>query len=180
MNRADHSLPGMRRSKVWGIAACIGVLSFFVSLAILWERQPRTNPEPRPALSVRDTGPSQETMSAPAVARRDEGLHPVTAALIAPLPEAQAPLEPMPVNLQVIHNRRMKRVEGFVGNLSPTSLSVEVDIVNSSTGNSSTLVLDLVPQAMRTFGTDEGMTLTEGDQVTLRSAEYQPISQQVP
>ena len=180
MNQADHSLPGMRHSKVWGIAAGIAVLSFLVSLAILWERQPQANPEPRPAVSVRDIVPSQGTMPAPAVAGRDEGPRPVTAAPIVPLPEAQAPLEPMPVNLQVIHNHRLKRVEAFVNNLSTTSLSIEVGIVSSSTGNSSTLVLELVPQAMRTFGTDEGMTLTEGDQVTLRSAEYQPISQQVP
>jgi hypothetical protein len=184
MSQSYHPLPGLNQSKVWGIAACIATLSFVVSLAILWERQPRPNSAPPAALFARDTMPAQDTtrsptLSAPPIGHRDSK-QPVTAAPVASASVAPAPSEPMPVSLQVVHNRRLRRIEAFVGNLSASSLSIEVGIVHSNTRNTSTFMLDLVPQATRTFGTDEGMTLTEGDQVTLKSAEYQPLSRQVP
>lgn len=170
------------RQKLWVIASWIA--AFCLSFAILRERHAQRDSEPRPELSERNPVPSEDAIRSPpllppSIEHHEESKHPVTVAPIESASGSQATLKPMPVNLDIVHNRRMKRIEAFVSNLSDTSLSIEVGIVSSNTANNSTFVIDLGPQASKTFGTDEGMALAEGDRIDLRSAEYEAQSQAV-
>ncbi len=86
----------------------------------------------------------------------------------------------MPVAFQINHNRRLNTIEAIVSNLSDVALSIQVNIVNPGTHNSSNTQVDLAPHGQKFFGLKEGVELSPGDQVTLQSPSNQDLTLQFP
>jgi hypothetical protein len=161
------------------------IVTFSLSVAImLWERRtpqalpaappvaPRLVPIPQPAVApVADSVPPAAEHRAPAIAQAPAN----TTAVASP----QVPT-PMPVALQINHNRRLEKVEALMSSVSDVPLSIHVSVMNSNGESTAQLTIDLEPWALTAIGTNEGVQLNPGDQVTLQSPPYQERSQRVP
>jgi hypothetical protein len=79
-----------------------------------------------------------------------------------------------PVNV----TRRIK--EGIISNASDQTLIITATEVNIPTQESSTAQIVLPARTQKHFGTDQGLKMISGDQVTLRSPSYRNFVQLIP
>ena len=75
-------------------------------------------------------------------------------------------------------SKRLK--EGIIANSSDKPLSIVAIEVNLPTQETLQIQLVLSPGAQKHFGTEQGLKMISGDQLTLRSASYRDSVQQIP
>jgi len=153
------------------------IVSFSLSFAFMyWQRQTKEptvrQQEPLPIPPV-TAGPSAPPKSA-RVRRANVVVPPAVST--AAVDEAPA----MPVTFDIWNRRHKNKIEASLMNISDDSLLVQVHIVNQSTKQSSQLAFDLAPHAEKKFGTDDGLEMNSGDQITLQSPPYRDLTREVP
>jgi hypothetical protein len=74
--------------------------------------------------------------------------------------------------------KRLK--EGIITNSSDKYLSITAIEVNLPTQETSQIQLVLSPGAQKHFGTEQGLKMISGDQLTLRSSDHRDSVQQIP
>ena len=75
-------------------------------------------------------------------------------------------------------SKRLK--EGIISNSSGKPLSITAIEVNLPTQETSQIQLLLGPGAQKHFGSEQGLKMNSGDQLTLRSESYRDSVQQIP
>jgi len=80
----------------------------------------------------------------------------------------------MPVALQIYRNNASNAVRAVMENMSDVTIRVDISILTPSTQDTRQRSYALPPRATEMFGTDQGVALYAGDQVTIESPPYPP------
>jgi len=178
------------------------VVSFSVSFAVLWWQQRRPSPpaSPSPPRAATRVGRDQLTAPPPAAplaaSHEPESEQPQAQAPRSPAPPAHSYEGPdLPVVFGIINKmvytvedeergagRNVTRNvnEAIVSNSSDRPLTITVTELDASHTKFSQAQLLLPPGVQRHFGEDLGLKMLSGDELTLGSASYRDLIQQIP
>lgn len=155
------------------------------------ERQSAVIAVPRPVLAPGET----ISQSAPAVSRNAatsqeraqvravpaEEVTPPSGANDAPLPVIfSVATKPVVINDDEGPSRREIQPDGILLNSSDKRIALTVVEVNLPTMETTQAQLVLQPNGAMHFGRDWGLKMVSGDQLTLRAAGYQELTQNIP
>jgi hypothetical protein len=102
------------------------------------------------------------------------------AAPIAAVPEDNPGGPALPLTYNVFNRRGRHKIEGFVRNMSPETLSLTLQVMNASGEAAAQQNLVLAPAEQKNFGTDSGLNMQSGDKVIFRSPPYQDTTIEIP
>lgn len=150
------------------------IVSFAVSFAFLyWKQESRRLPAPAPPAAAPPVAPP--VAPAPTIARAPQA--PAAARITqkpAPPPTETFEGPPLPVMFNVTP------AEVHVKNSSDNPLAVTVLDENQSTRHTSQAHVLLAPNGETTVGSEDGLNMQSGDQVTVRSSGFSVLTATVP
>jgi len=173
---------------------------FCLSFGILWrQRHQAAPPAPQPGVvSAPPPAPTSAVLRAQAGGLLARPPASGRLAIARPSPAADAPAaddggEPLPVIFNILHKPdyfrdrstnyesvRKEVNEGVVSTTSSTPLTLTVIETDVRTQQTSQFSFDLAWRAQRHFGMHDGLQMSSGDQLTLRSPPYRDLVQQIP
>ena len=175
--------------------------AFAVTFALLWWQRRHQEPPPVAAMP---SAPATRIATPPQMQVRTHEAAPLPAPVV-PRPSAPPPIEvppsntdgpPMPVLFNIVsrliqvrqdeesdegvHAVTKKVNEAIVSNSSGELLVVTASEVKPTTRETFVAQFTLPPGGQMYLGSDQGLQMLSGDELTLRSPRYQDVAQEIP